>query len=79
MPMLKKTLDINSLNEHLFELLSDIQNRIEVTLTQNGVPLAMISPIQTEQTVSPKAALNSGAMTMADTFDEPLPDEFWGI
>lgn len=25
----------------------------------------------------PKAGLNRGSMTMADDFDEPLPDEFW--
>ncbi len=77
--MLKKTFDIASLNEHLFELLADIQNQIEITLTQDGVPLATVSPIQTEETFLPKAGLNQGAMKMTDDFDESLPDDFWGI
>ena len=77
--MLKKTFDIGSLNEHLFELLVDIQNQIEITLTQDGIPLAIVSPVSSEEVFIPKAGLNQGAMVMTDNFDDPLPDDFWGI
>ena len=77
--MLKKTFDISSLNEHLFELLTDIQNQIEITLTKNGIPLATVSPVQSEEVFIPKAGLNRGAMAMTDDFDDPLSDDFWGI
>lgn len=77
--MFKKTFDINRLGDRLLELLTDIQNHIEVTLTHDGVPLATVSPLPTKSVVIPKAGLNRGSMVMADDFDEPLPDEFWGI
>ncbi len=37
--MLKKTFDVNQLGDRLLELLTDIQNHIEVTLTRYGVAL----------------------------------------
>lgn len=77
--MLEKTFDIDSLHEHLFELLADIQNQIEVTLTQDGIPLAKVSPMQSKEKLIPKADLHQGAMAIADDFDEPLSDEFWGL
>lgn len=77
--MLQKTFDIGSLNERLFELLADIQNQIEVTLTQDGIPLATVSPVQSEEVFIPKAGLNRDAMVIANDFNEPLPDDYWGI
>ncbi|MBE9185714.1 toxin-antitoxin (TA) system antitoxin [Microcoleus sp. LEGE 07076] len=72
--MLKKTFDVNQLADRLLELLTDIQNHIEETLTRDGVPLAAVLPSSSGQAVIPKAGLNRGSMVMADDFDEPLPD-----
>lgn len=77
--MSQKTFDISLLTEHFFDLLADIQNQVEVTLTREGVPLARILPLSSANGVIPKAGLNRGSMVMSDDFDEPLSDEFWGL
>ncbi len=79
--MSSKTFDIADLSDNLADLLSDIQNHVEVTLTRQGVPWARVLPLsQTqEQPVVPKAGLNRGSMVMSDDFDDPLPDSFWGL
>ncbi len=76
--MLKKTFEINLVDNNLANLLSCIQNQVEVTLTCDGVPLAKVSPLFATKVI-PKAGLNRGSMVMADGFDEPLPDDFWGL
>ncbi|MCW5315668.1 toxin-antitoxin (TA) system antitoxin [Nostoc sp. KVJ3] len=79
--MSPKTFNIADLSDNLADLLSDIQNHIEVTLTRQGVPWARVLPLSEpqEQPVVPKAGLNRGSMVMSDDFDEPLPDSFWGL
>lgn len=79
--MSSKTFDIAELSDNLADLLSDIQNHVEVTLTRQGVPWARVLPLSQpqEQPVVPKAGLNRGSMVMSDDFDEPLPDSFWGL
>ncbi|MBG1269194.1 type II toxin-antitoxin system Phd/YefM family antitoxin [Nostoc sp. WHI] len=79
--MSSKTFDIADLSDNLADLLLDIQNHVEVTLTRQGVPWARVLPLSQpqEQPVVPKAGLNRGSMVMSDDFDEPLPDSFWGL
>ncbi|MBG1260887.1 type II toxin-antitoxin system Phd/YefM family antitoxin [Nostoc commune] len=79
--MSSKTFDIADLSDNLADLLSDIQNHVEVTLTRHGVPWARVLPLSQpqEQLVVPKAGLNRGSMVMSDDFDDPLPDCFWGL
>lgn len=38
--MSEKTFDIAYLSDNLLDLLSDIQNNVEITLTREGVPWA---------------------------------------
>jgi antitoxin (DNA-binding transcriptional repressor) of toxin-antitoxin stability system len=79
--MSSKTLEIAYLSDNLTDLLSDIQNHVEVTLTQHGVPLAKVLPLPQpkEQVKIPIPGLNRGSMIMSDDFDDPLPDAFWGL
>jgi len=79
--MSPKTFDIADLSDNLADLLSDIQNHVEVTLTRQGVPWARVLPLSQpqEQPVVPKAGLNRGSMVMSDEFDDPLPNSFWGL
>jgi len=79
--MTSKTLDIASLSDNLSDLLSDIQNHVEVTLTQHGIPLAKVLPLPQpeEQKKISIPGLNRGSMVMSDDFDDPLPDSFWGL
>jgi antitoxin (DNA-binding transcriptional repressor) of toxin-antitoxin stability system len=71
--MSSKTFDIADLSDNLADLLSDIQNHVEVTLTRQGVPWARVLPLSQpqEQPVVPKAGLNHGSMVMSDDFDDP--------
>lgn len=77
--MLLKTFEIAHLSENLIDLLSDIQNQTEVLLTCEGVPLAKVMPLPIEPPVTPQVGLNYGAIVISDDFDDPLPDDFWGI
>jgi antitoxin (DNA-binding transcriptional repressor) of toxin-antitoxin stability system len=80
--MSSKTFDIADLSNNLTDLLSDIQNQVEVTLTRQGVPWAKVLPLDKQgqaQPLFPKAGLNRGSMVMSDDFDDPLPDAFWGL
>ncbi|MGI0480303.1 type II toxin-antitoxin system Phd/YefM family antitoxin [Geminocystis sp. CENA526] len=77
--MLKKTLDVNLWEDSLSELLSAIQNQVEVTLTLDGVPLAKVLPfsstekkvIKDEKMLKPRIAGGwEGQIWMADDFDD---------
>ncbi|WP_414513872.1 type II toxin-antitoxin system Phd/YefM family antitoxin [Nostoc sp. PCC 9305] len=76
--MSEKTFDIAYLSDNLLELLSDIQNHVEITLTHQGVPWAKVLPLsQTESTVE-KASLNHGLMVMSsEDILEPRVAGFW--
>jgi antitoxin (DNA-binding transcriptional repressor) of toxin-antitoxin stability system len=43
--MSPKTFDIAYLSDNLTDLLADIQNHVEVTLTRQGVPWAKVLPL----------------------------------
>jgi antitoxin (DNA-binding transcriptional repressor) of toxin-antitoxin stability system len=71
------TIEIADAATRMPELLSLVAAGNEVILTVNQVPRAKLVPVN----ASSKARvpdLHPGAATMADDFDAPLPDEFWG-
>ncbi|MEH1923009.1 hypothetical protein [Nostoc sp.] len=76
--MSEKTFDIAYLSDNLLDLLSDIQNNVEITLTCQGVPWAKILPLtQVESTVK-KASVNHGSMVMSnEDVLEPRVAGFW--
>ncbi|WP_026101939.1 type II toxin-antitoxin system Phd/YefM family antitoxin [Geminocystis herdmanii] len=80
--MLKKTFDVNLQGDNLSELLSAIQNQVEVTLTRDGVALAKVLPfplggekITTDNKVlKPRTAEGwEGQIWIANDFDDELP------
>jgi prevent-host-death family protein len=80
MTMSTKTVDVIEAKEHLTELLSLVLTGTEITLTQDGAPLARIVPL--EPAVAPAdtprvAGLHAGSMWTSDDFDDPLPEDFW--
>ncbi len=52
MKMLRKTVDVSLLGDSLSELLTDIKNQVEVTLTCDGMPLAKVLPLSPEEKVT---------------------------
>lgn len=81
--MLKTTFDVNLLGDGFSELLSAIQNQVEVTLTLNGVPLAKVLPFLSSEekviidnnTLKPRIAGGwKGQIFISDDFDDESPE-----
>jgi antitoxin (DNA-binding transcriptional repressor) of toxin-antitoxin stability system len=67
---------IEATNEDLKELIRLAQEGVDVILTENGIPLAHILPMNEEK--KPRImGLHAGVWEVSDDFDDPLPDEFW--
>ncbi|BBD69493.1 hypothetical protein NIES4072_31740 [Nostoc commune NIES-4072] len=76
--MSEKTFDIAYLSDNLLELLSDIQNNVEITLTRQGVPWAKVLPLSQAESTDEKANLNNGSMVMSsEDILEPRVAGFW--
>jgi len=77
--MSKKTFDIAYLSDNLLDLLSDIQNHVEITLTRQGVPWAKVLPLPQAEATVEKAGLNHVSMVMSSSEDvlEPRVAGFW--
>jgi antitoxin (DNA-binding transcriptional repressor) of toxin-antitoxin stability system len=74
--MLTETVDIQEIQTRFTELLSLVQEGVEIILAQDDMPLARIVPV-TPSTKPRVAGLHRGAIWTSDDFDEPLPEEFW--
>lgn len=69
------TIDIRDLKNRLQEILDVTAAGGEVIIYDGLTPRARLLPIPT---APPRiAGLHSGAMTVADDFNAPLPDEYW--
>jgi antitoxin (DNA-binding transcriptional repressor) of toxin-antitoxin stability system len=73
--MSSKTFDIADLSNNLTDLLSDIQNHVEITLTRQGVPWAKVLPLDNSEkpleSLPPRVAgAWEGRVWIADDFDE---------
>ncbi len=76
--MSEKTFDIAYLSDNLLDLLSDIQNHVEITLTRQGVPWAKVLPLPQAEATVEKAGLNHGSMVMSsEDVLEPRVAGFW--
>ncbi|WP_414541185.1 MULTISPECIES: hypothetical protein [Nostocaceae] len=79
--MSPKTFDIADLSNNVADLLSDIQNHVEVTLTHQGIPFAKVLPLpqpepkvtetEVNDALKPRVAgFWQGQVKIADDFDE---------
>ncbi len=76
--MSEKTFDIAYLSDNLVDLLSDIQNHVEITLTYQGVPWAKVLPLSQPEPRVAKAGLNHGSIVMtSEDVLEPRVAGFW--
>ncbi|WP_413173901.1 type II toxin-antitoxin system Phd/YefM family antitoxin [Anabaena azotica] len=76
--MSEKTFDITYLSDNLVELLSDIQNNMEITLTRHGVPLAKVLPISPEKSIVKEAGLGLDQMSKEGVLDPKIGDLWQG-
>jgi antitoxin (DNA-binding transcriptional repressor) of toxin-antitoxin stability system len=57
-------------------VVAQVRHGEEVVLLDHGRPIARVVPIPAAP--APRIpGLNRGAITVDDTFDDPLPDAFW--
>jgi antitoxin (DNA-binding transcriptional repressor) of toxin-antitoxin stability system len=57
-------------------VVDQVRHGEEVVLLDHGRPIARVVPIHAAS--APRVpGLNRGAITVDDTFDDPLPDAFW--
>ncbi len=76
--MSEKTFDIADLSDNLLDLLSDIQNHVEITLTCRGVPLAKVLPLSPAELKDEKAGFNHGSIMMNnENVLKPRVAGFW--
>jgi antitoxin (DNA-binding transcriptional repressor) of toxin-antitoxin stability system len=68
--MAQKTFDIASLSDNLLDLISSIQNHVEVTLTCEGIPCATVLPL------SPANLTVTKEMSCEDVLEPRVPG-FW--
>lgn len=69
------TIDIRDLPGRLDEALQLAASGQEIVLVDGSTPRAKIVPMAAEKTRI--AGLHRGSVTIADDFDDPLPEEFW--
>lgn len=72
--------DVHSTN--MTDLLEKVKAGQEITLTENGEPVATITPTSKKEKKGRLLGALKGQIWIADDFDDPLPDDFafpWGL
>lgn len=81
--MAAKTVTIEEAQGHLDELIEKANAGDEVILEKSGEPVAKLIalPRKTSSEALPPRTVGDfrGALWIADDFDAPLSDEFWGF
>ncbi|NJK29307.1 MAG: type II toxin-antitoxin system Phd/YefM family antitoxin [Acaryochloris sp. SU_5_25] len=72
-----KYLNIQETNSTLTALLDEVTaTQTEIVITRNGVPIVRIIPCETNQNATGNYPLRGMPITIAEDFDEPMP-ELW--
>lgn len=70
------TIDIRELAERFADLLAEASTGVEVIVTEDGTPRALLLPLPSPS--PPRTAgLHAGSIQTTEDFDALLPDEFW--
>jgi len=72
-----QTINLETVEKQLAELLALAERSGEIVITQNGKPLARLETVAPPSKKKRVAGLNRGTIWTSEDFDEPLPDEFW--
>jgi prevent-host-death family protein len=72
-----KYLDVQETDSMLTSLLDEVTaTQAEIVITRNGIPVARIVPCEKEQKTTQHYPLRGMPITIAEDFDEPMP-ELW--
>lgn len=75
---MSQIVSLDEAQKKLPDLLAQALAGNEVIITEQGRPVARLVPVPVAQPKGKRiAGLNRGAIWISETFDEPLPDEFW--
>lgn len=81
--MAAKTVTIEEAEGHLAELVESIGENDELILEKSGRPIAKLIALPTSKVseqLPPRTVGDfRGRIRIADDFNDPLPDEFWGF
>jgi antitoxin (DNA-binding transcriptional repressor) of toxin-antitoxin stability system len=69
------TIDVHDLPERFAELIAIAAAGGDVIVTEDAVPRARLVALAPAR--GRRAGLHPGAITVADDFDDPLPEDFW--
>ncbi|MFN7139188.1 MAG: type II toxin-antitoxin system Phd/YefM family antitoxin [Limisphaerales bacterium] len=69
-----QTVAVEKAQESLPELIRQVANGAEVTITQNGKPAAKLTAIEPAPKTAAKAGSLRGQIWLSDDFDAPLED-----
>lgn len=70
-------LNIQETDSTLTALLDEVAaTQTEIVITRNGIPIACMIPCETNQTATENYPLRGMPITIAEDFDEPMP-ELW--
>jgi prevent-host-death family protein len=72
-----KYLNVQETDSTLTSLLDEVTaTKAEIVITRNGIPVARIVPCEEEQKTTQHYPLRGMPITIAEDFDEPMP-ELW--
>lgn len=81
--MAAKTVTIEEAERHLGELIEKIDEGDELVISKNDRPVAKLVALpgaKPAEDLPPRTVGDfRGALWIAEDFDDPLPDEFWGF
>jgi len=73
-----KTIDVGALQAVKDALLSQLSPDTEIILTEDGQPIARLTPIEQPESMTGERIPDLfPGIWMSDDFKDPLPDEFW--
>jgi len=76
--MVLKTIDLETTQLTLEELLSELDNNTEILLTRGVAPVAKVAPAETRIVATERIlGLHEGQGWISDDFTSELPDSFW--
>jgi prevent-host-death family protein len=73
-----RIINIYEAKTHLSKIIGDVMNGEEIVIAKSGRPLVKLTPFNEGELPKRKGGQLKGMMTIADNFDDPLPDDVIG-
>lgn len=71
--------NVHEAKTHLSRLLKQVESGHEVVIARAGTPIAKIVPIEPPRPKLPVFGTLAGQVWISEDFDDPLPDDVFGL